>query len=393
MTRRAVLRTYVRLLYLSFFARRRTPVHARRAVVFCAVFLTLFAVVEAFTAVCFLLDAMLFRRYRRISLRAPIFVIGNPRSGTTILHRVMARDEEHFFFFRTWEIGCPSIVEKKVLSGLGALDRLVGAPLHRLVERLEANRFETLNRFHDFGLFKPEEDDKLLLHILASPDLGFLFPYGGFDAIVKFDLVVDPSDQRAAMGFYTDCIRRQAYVRGPRKALLSKSPWASARVESLGRQFPGCRFIYLVRSPLDVVASIISFSRAILREFSGVEPGPDHDEAVYEVVKFFYTHPLGHLATLPPERYVIVNYDDLLRQPKPLFERIYRQFGFPLTPEFEVRLDEEVAKMRRHQSRHAYGLDGCSITRQRILADLRPVFDRFGFDTRETVHSESAATA
>jgi hypothetical protein len=376
-------RTYLRLLHASFFGRRDIPTGLRRSLVFCFVFLTLFAAFELFTALCLLLDEVIVRRYRRIALREPIFVIGNPRSGTTILHRVMACDAERFFFFRTWEIAFPSVVQKRILSALGALDRLAGAPLHRLVERLEAGRLATLNRFHEFGLFKPEEDDKLLLHILASPDLVFFFPYGGFDALVKFDLVVSPPERRAAMAFYANCIQRQAHFRGSHKTLLSKSPWASARVDSLARQFPDCKFVYLVRNPLDVVASIISFSRAIVREISGVEPGSDHDEAAYEVVKFFYHHPLERLAALPPERYIIVNYDDLLRQPRLVFERIYRHFGLGLTPAFEVRLDDETARMRRHQSRHHYALDQCSVSCERILADLRPIFERFGFDTRE----------
>ncbi len=376
-------RMYFRLLYLSLFKRKHIQPSHRRSIAFCILFLLVFAAFELFTAICFLLDGVLFWRYRRLPLREPIFVIGNPRSGTTILHRVLACDDDRFVYFRSWEIIFPSILQKKVLSGLGRLDRLLGGPLGRLIERVEASRFEEINRIHEFGLFQPEEDDKLLIHTFVSPELSLLFPYAGFDALTKFDLVVDPALRRRAMEFYANCIRRQVYFRGGQKTPLSKSPWASARVDSLARQFPDGKLIYLVRNPLDVVASIISFVHEIHRGISSTEVAPDLDEAAYETVKFFYLDPLARLATLPAERYLIVKYEDLVGEPRKAFEDIYQHFGLTMTPEFEARLDVEVARMLRHKSRHSYSLAGSSVTRERILADLQPVFDRFGFDRHE----------
>lgn len=40
--------------------------------------------------------------------------------------------------------------------------------------------------------------------------------------------------------------------------------------------------------------------------------------------------------------------------------------------------------MERYRSGRQYSLDGCSVTRERIVGDLRPILERFGFDTRET---------
>jgi hypothetical protein len=40
-----------------------------------------------------LLDLVLFPRYRRAKIEAPVFIIANPRSGTTFLHRIMCLDE------------------------------------------------------------------------------------------------------------------------------------------------------------------------------------------------------------------------------------------------------------------------------------------------------------
>ncbi len=385
-------KTLLRLLYLSFFTRKDLPSRRRTSVGFCLKFFALFSLFELFNAVCLLLDEVLFPAWRRARIEEPIFVIGNPRSGTTILHRVMAVDEQRFFCFRTWEIVFPSVLQKKVVSAIGRLDRLTGNRLRAFLLRAEAKRLEKFQHIHQTGLFLPEEDDKLSIHILASVDLGWCFPYGGFEKLARFDVAVDSWDQRRIMEFYERCLRRQAYFKRGQRTLLSKNPFFSGRVASLRTYFPDCRIIYLVRNPLDVVPSMISLARVLVRSGVGVEPETDLDEEVYEAARYYYAYPLEQLSTLPEDRFIVVNYDDLTRQPKQVIERIYKQFGFALTPEFEQRLDREVEKMQRHKSRHAYSRDQCSITSQRIVSDLKPVLDRFGFDAGDHGHGTVPAS-
>ena len=46
---------------------------------------------------------------RRTSLPDdPIFIIGHPRTGTTLLHNLLASDEQHFFYATTFCVGFPS---------------------------------------------------------------------------------------------------------------------------------------------------------------------------------------------------------------------------------------------------------------------------------------------
>ena len=374
-------RALLRLFRLSFFT-REDP-HPRPRLRFRLQFFTLFPLIELFNAFCLLLDGLLFPGCRRARIREPIFIIGAPRSGTTILHRVMTQDEERFFFFRTWEIVFPSVLQKKVVSVVGRLDRLTGNRLRAALLRSQARRLEKIQHIHEIGLFLPEEDDKLFVHIVASMDLGWYFPYGGFAKMAQLDVAVDPRDQRRIMDFYLRCVRRQAYFKGGRRTLLSKNPMFSGKVANLLRCFPDCRFIYLVRNPLDVVPSSISLARVIVRSSLGIAPGAELDEQSWEIVRFNYLYPLDRLSGLPEDRFVVVSYDDLMRQPKEVTRRIYRQFGLTLTQEFERRLDLEAAKMARHKSVHEYSLDQCSVTRERIVTELRPIFDRFGFDTRD----------
>jgi hypothetical protein len=373
-------RTFFRLANTSLLQRKGLPSAHRRDLLFCLLFFTLFPLVELLNAICFLLDEILFPDHRSVGIPQPIFVIGNPRSGTTILHRVLARDQQRFFCFRMWEIIFPSILQKKIVSSIGKFDRLTGSHLRQFMLRWEAKRFQKLRPAHKMGLLLPEEDDKLLAHILAAADLAFFFPYGGFEKLARFDVAVDLKEQRRIMDFYLQCVRRQAYFKGGRRTLLSKTPYSSGKVQNLLRCFPDCKIIYLVRNPLQVVPSAISVARVIIRSAFGTEPQADLDEHIYEALKFYYSYPLQRLARLPEDRFVVVNYEDLIRQPRQVVERIYERFGLPLKPDYKQLLDQEVASMRQYKSRHRYSLDQCSVTRERIVSDLGPIFERFEFD-------------
>ena len=384
---RFATRMLLRLFRLSFFKRTDRAPGVRPSLRFRLRFFVGFTVVELFNAFCLLLDGLLVPGWRRARIEEPVFLIGNPRSGTTILHRVMAGDEQRFFCFRTWEILFPSVLQKMFLSAIGKLDRLAGSHLRALLERVEAARFKQFQHVHRIGLFLSEEDGLLLFHILAASVLRWLFPDAGFERIARLDVAVDPQDRRRIMDFYLGCVRRQAWLTGRGRTFLSKNPTFSGKIASLETHFPGCRFVYLVRNPLDVVPSLISMGRHVMRSRAGVEPDAELDEQVYEFIKFNYIYSLDRISAMPEDRAIVVNYEDLIRQPKEVIQRIYKQFGFSLTPEFETRLDRDVEKMQRYRSRHEYSADRYSVTRERIAADLRPIFDRFGFDTREARRS------
>ncbi|MCX5904402.1 MAG: sulfotransferase, partial [Proteobacteria bacterium] len=173
------------------------------------------------------LDSILFRGCRNLQIREPVFIVGVQRSGTTFLHRLLARDEAQFTSMKFWEIlFAPSIIQKKFCNTLGALDALCGRPLYRLIRALEKRSLKNLAKIHPISLFEAEEDGIILLHIFSSAFLGFVLPFlDDLWPYVLLDQEMEDAAQRGKiMAFYRRCVQNHLYVFGREKPPCS-APW------------------------------------------------------------------------------------------------------------------------------------------------------------------------
>ncbi|MEX0595492.1 MAG: hypothetical protein WD512_03250, partial [Candidatus Paceibacterota bacterium] len=55
-----------------------------------------------------LVDEVFFRGYKKVDLNAPVFIISNPRCGTTFLHRLFCLDEDRYTFSLLYHTLLPS---------------------------------------------------------------------------------------------------------------------------------------------------------------------------------------------------------------------------------------------------------------------------------------------
>lgn len=378
-------RAFFRIAYFSFFKWRGTPARLTpKRILFLLGFFLTFPIVQLFNAICLLLDEIFFPGYRKVELKKPVFITGNFRSGTTFIHRVMARDEQ-FFCFRTWEIMFPAIIQKETISLIGRIDRLMGSIFSKGLKRFESRFFHDFNKMHKVSLFSPEEDDKVLIHSFAHMDLIWFFPFfEEFKWLKEFDQLASPKDRKRVMTFYKKCIKRQAYFKGNKGHLISKSPLASSRINSLYEYFPECKIIYMVRNPLDVIPSMINMAHEILYSTINIETGyqiPIFQDKIYDTIKYYYTYPLDQFELKPQNSYVVIKYEDLVREPGQVVQAAYQQLDLEFNTRFLNILKEEDEKMKNYKSSHIYSIDQNKLTREQIVSDLHDIFDRFAFDT------------
>lgn len=331
------------------------------------------------TWLCLALDNLFFPAYRRQQVEKPVFIISNFRSGSTLLHRLLAQDEDNFTATRTWEIYlAPSILQRVAFRAVSRFDRRwLGGRLNRQVDQLDYNVLGKLP-MHRMGLHLVDEDEGLFIHNWTSIFLVFVFPdIPTFEPYFFFDSQLNPKQKQRVMRFYQACIKRHVYFHGG-KRYVAKSPAFSVKIDTLLQYFPDARFIYLARNPVDMVASKTNYFAFCWQYFNDLETYPFRD-FLLRFTRHWYLYPLTVLDRLPQEQYMVLKYTQLTKELDSVVHDIYNQFGLPITPAFAAALKDTVESASRYVSQHRYSLADMDYTPEQVYQNYREIFDKFGF--------------
>ena len=377
-------RLFWRTTYRSFFASENTPARlTRKRIIFMLLFYAVWPIGSLIHWLCFFLDDIFFPGHKTQPIEKPLFILGNLRSGSTFLHRLLSRDSESFTSLTIWDIYlAPSVIEKKITKFFARLDYKLGGHLHRLLFEFDRR---TLGQFkiHRISFFQPEEDENILLHIWDSFWVSFLFPF--MDELPNyqhFDEALSPRHKRRIMKFYKSMLQRHLYATG-KKYFVAKNPAFSPKIETLLEFFPDARVIYLARNPLDMLPSTVSWINYARRVFTEPKEKYAYLDEILDFTQHWYRYPLQYLDAHPSPRYLILNYDDLIQRPEHVIRSFYEQFGYPDKPGLDVIVDEAVKETLSFRTDHVYSYIEMGFTRQEIVEIYADIFERFGFDKRE----------
>jgi omega-hydroxy-beta-dihydromenaquinone-9 sulfotransferase len=386
-------RLFWRTTYRSFFASKNTPTHlTRKRITFLLLFYLVWPIGSLMHWLCFFLDDIFFPGYKTQPIEKPLFILGNLRSGSTFLHRLLSRDSETFTSLTTWDIYLtPSVTQKKITQFFSRLDNKFGGHLHRLLHEFDRH---TLGKFkiHRISFFQPEEDENILLHIWDSLWVSFLFPFmDEFPNYQHFDEALTPERKRRIMAFYKSMLQRHMYATR-KKYFVAKNPAFSPKIETLLEFFPEARIIYLARNPLDMLPSSISWINYARRVFTEPKEKYLYLDEIVDFTQHWYRYPLQFLDSHPSPRFLILNYDDLIQRPEQVIRAFYEQFGYPDKPGLDDIVDQAVKETLSFNSEHIYSYEEMGFTREQIVELYTDIFERFGFDKREDELSGVAAT-
>jgi len=334
--------------------------------------------VASFHAVCFFLDGVLFPRVHRIEVRAPVFLVGHARSGTTLLHRLMSLDGDRFCSFRLYELYFPSLLQKKLLRALGAFDRrFLGRRIAKRVRKWEERRYRATRGIHAMGLFEPEEDDIVFYYSCASGYWMTKVPYLGTLDFYHVDRWPERK-RRRLMRFYRQCLQRQLYLDGPEKVYTSKSPVFAGRVGALIEEFPDARFGVTMRNPYETIPSLLKLLR-VSYQLYGTDPAEAQRSlrAQAEISFDTYQHPLAVFSQHPGTKHALIDYAELVEAPRRAIEKMYAELGFDVAPAFGAVLADEEQRARKHETRHSYSLEEFGLRAEEIRERLGELFERF----------------
>ncbi len=290
--------------------------------------LLLMLAVQLLNAAALLLDELFFRRYRKVALHRPVFILGVPRSGTTYTHHLLSSDTR-FTTVRLWEaLFAPSITQRQVLTRLARLDACLGGYMGRLLSSVEQRLQSSMDGIHPTGLHCPEEDFLLLMSsldcfllVLAFPDSHWLWN------LAQGDRESDRNQTDMVMKRYRRLLQRHACFHGAQLQILSKNASFAGLAKGLADEFPDSVFIICERdAPLAVRSQLRSLSTA-RQQLSTDRVCPVFESRLLETLHFYYRNLDSLKELLPAERCASVALFELSRQPRQSMQKLLQQLS------------------------------------------------------------------
>ena len=301
-------------------------------------------------------------------IRRPLFVVGLPRTGTSILHELLAQDPENRVPL-SWEAMYPYPPPERATYAtdprIAAVDKHLGG-VDRLMPGFKA--------MHPMGAELPQECVALTAHDFAS----MLFSTSYY--VPRYQAWIDAADLRPV---YAAHRRQLQYLqwRCPAERWALKSPGHLWALDALLAEYPDACVVQTHRDPLKVIASLANLvatlrgmsSERIDRPVIGAEWSARLADGLTRATAVRDHLPAG---TTPP---FDMQFGEFLRDEVGMVRRIYAHFGWRLSDEAAERMRRFLAANPKDKhGAHRYTLADAGLDAATERARYAPYVDRFG---------------
>jgi Sulfotransferase family len=295
----------------------------------------------------------------------PVFVVGTGRSGTSILHELLALDASSRVPL-TWELFHPA----DVLGDDAEAARTAGHRVHAFWADLQP-AYETMH--HNDGDEPNECIFVTMLEFLSDQ-------WGGTYEVPSYSAHLVGADHTEAYRYHRRVLQTlQRVARGDRWVL--KAPSHLAQLRTLFAVYPDARVVQIHRDPLKTVPSTISLMGTI-RSMRTEQVDVD---ALAPLVSMGYGLMLDdemrarESGELPDDQFVDVLYGDLLRAPVDTLRQVYDQLGAPWPATYATAIaDHLAARPKGARGQHEYSLDSLHLDEAAERARFERYQARFG---------------
>jgi len=320
---------------------------------------------------CRVLDLLFFPHVFKYPIKNPIMIVGNPRSGTTFMHRYLVKSGIGTGS-QLWQMLYPSIILQKIIR-----------PFLPLLEKVSPTRHHS-TAAHATSLQSVETDDAAIVFRFLD---GF-FHYGFILAWSEENLFewVDPKHRNMAKRDYQwleSIWLRNQYIAGLNRS-VGKLFSLSVNLPEFLENFPDSKVLYIIRDPLSVIPSGLSLVTGVLDKRFGFWNLPvkkrQHfiNQLYYGLTQLLLRfHEDWTSGRIDRSRVYIIHFDRMMTDFDNLMNEVLEFIDHPPSSHFKEDIYKTAEKQRQFQSGHQYDLEKFGLNPEQIKSDCAPIYETF----------------
>ncbi|HBE18531.1 MAG TPA: sulfotransferase [Cyanobacteria bacterium UBA11149] len=299
----------------------------------------------------------------------PIFIMGDHRSGTTLLYKLLAATE------------CFNVVTAYHIIKYNEL-------LFHQINQTEVRSQKELDEHFQFLGLQNRIIDKVAVTSSLPEEYGFILENAGKPSHIC------PEN----LGIFIELCKKIQFVSEPNRDLLLKNPWDFTNFLYIKQAFPQSRFIFLHRQPIHIINSQLKASRSLLKmkslystliskQYNKMYDNPWHllyqrllnsvfssrslrraTQDVANALSYF----IESVNSVPNTDYICIKYEELSQDTETVVLRILNFLG--LEPKSPLSYNTVI------ESRPLRLLPEIEVKYDDLYRELRSYFDYFGYN-------------
>ena len=275
-----------------------------------------------------IIEGIIYLFSKKEKVKAPIFIVGHPRSGTTYFHDSL-NEVENLVAPRMIDCLYPFMNKYFKFMLVPILEKVL--PETRLMDKMAVS------------WDSPQEEEFGMELMNGYTSVGFLFaPHARKMILDKYILLNSSKAKSKWLKAHLKFAQKiQSIHKG--KTLVFKSPSNTAKMLEILEIYPDAKFIHIVRNPKDVIPSTLHLYQRILPEFSlQNETNFDLNSYVYEYYSQVMEKFLKTKNKLNKHQFYELKYENFILEPienlKAAFSKLEIEADFEkMKPFFESR--------------------------------------------------------
>jgi len=298
-------------------------------------------------------------------IRKPLVIVGLPRTGTTLLHQLLAQDPSARVP-RLWELLQPSPPP--------CPEALAAAPRRKQAEQMIRRALAFAPHFqalHPLSATGPEECIFLFQHTFMS------VVFEAYGEVPDYITWLLHQDLTPAYRYYQQQLQLLQW-RWPGDHWVLKSPHHLFFLDVLLTVFPDACVVQTHRDPATALASLCSLMATTRSLYSHGVAAQRLGAPCLATWGIALDRMLRVRAATDPARFYDLYYEDLLADPIAAVYRIYAYFGYTATPGMEVDMQRWLAAHPQHRyGVHQYALSQFGLDRPMVERCYAAYLQRF----------------